>query len=203
MDYDLAVNRTGDMKPQMMVLGVVASESGTVANTQRRLIDLFPSAGIPKNAAHTNLPTLEKKGYVCLVERGVEPTQNWYEATEAGTRHLHEWVRSLPPPPAIREAIHGKVEFASLEDLAGLIRIVREEERACQAASDHAHQQMLSAQRVQLRFPPKDLSEDLSAALRMLRLKDITLMWSDVAARRKNLGDEIERIIRRFAGKAR
>ncbi len=196
------MNRDGDMTPQMMVLGLACEEPGTVADVQRRLTDLFVSADFPKNAAHTNLPALAAKGHVLLVEEGAEPSQNRYEGTPAGFRRLREWVTSRPPVPAIRETIHGKVEFATLDELVELMILVRAEAKACQVTSDYAHERMLTEQRRRLRMQPKGWAEQLDAELSTAHLIDVKMMWDDVAVRRRKLGDRLERIYRQFAGQA-
>jgi len=191
------------MTPQMMVLGLTAEEPGTVADIQRRLTDLFPSADFPKNAAHTNLPTLAEKGWVHLVKEGTEFSQNRYEGTAAGIRRLREWVMSRPPIPAMREAVHGKIEFATLEELAQLVILVRAEAKACQVTSDDAHERMLTEQRRRIKARPKGWAEELDAQLSSAHLSDVTLMWDDLAARRRKLGDRLEQIHQRFASRGR
>ncbi len=190
------------MTPQMMVLGLVVEESGTVSDTQRRLTDLFPLAGFARNAAHTNLPRLAERGYVRLVEKGAEASQDCYAATEEGIGQLREWISHPPPPPAIREAVHGKFEFGGLEDLEMLLRMVRVEERACRAESDDAHGRMLSEQRTRLRLPSRDWRAELDMGLSMIHLKDVALTLNDRANRRREVGDELEELIGRFRGMA-
>jgi hypothetical protein len=191
------------MTPQMMVLGLACEESGTVADIQRRLTDLFPSADFSKNAAHMNLPYLARKGFVCLVEEGFESSQNLYEGTISGVSHLRDWVTSRPPVPAMRETVHGRVEFATLEELAQLIILVRAEAKACQVTSDDAHERMLTEQRRRIKSRPKGWAEELDAELSSAHLEDVMLMWDDVANRRRKLGDRVERIYKRFADRAR
>lgn len=200
-----AVRRAGDMTPQMMVLGLVVEEPGTVADIQRRLSDLFCSADFPKNSAHTSLPTLAQKGHVRLVEKGTAPTGDLYVATKAGIEHLRNWVRSFPPHPAMREPIHGKVEFATLAELAEVIIMVRADAKACQLASDEAHERMLSEQRSRIarRREPKGWQQELDDELSTIHLADVTLMWYDIAARRRKLALRLEAIHKRFAVHAR
>ncbi len=186
----------------MMVLGLVVEQAGTVADTQLRLTEVFPSAGFSRNAAHTSLPSLAEQGYVRLVEQGAETSQNRYEATDAGIGHLREWVSTPPPPPAIREAVHGKFEFGSLEELAMLLRMIRVEEKACKAESNKAHARMLSEQRTRLKLPATHWRAELGMALSMIHLKDVALTWNDRANRRLAVGNELEELIRRFRGRA-
>lgn len=192
------MQRAGDMTPQMMVLGIVAEAPGSVADVQRRLSDLFCSADFPSNSAHGSLPVLAGKGYVRLV-KGTEQTGD-YEITKAGIERLRDWVRSSPPRPAMREAIHGKVEFATLDELAEVIVMVRVEVRACQLTSDEAHARMLSEQRsrVAARGERKGWQQELDDELSAAHLADVTLMWSDIATRRRKLADRLAAIHRHF-----
>lgn len=202
--YDRLVrNRAGDMTPQMMVLGAIASGPGTVMQVQKRLADLWPAADFSRNAAHTNLPLLEERGYVRVVEKGEEPPQNRYAIAEEGWAHLRDWVSRWPPDPANREAIHGKAQFATLEDLPEILRMVRAQQERCQAESDKAQGKLLSEQRLQSKLPPRGWAEELGAELRMANLRDLTLYWGDIAARRRAYGDEVEEIYEQFSARAR
>jgi DNA-binding PadR family transcriptional regulator len=190
------------MPPRMMVLGVLAEEPATVPEAQRRLADLFPSARPAHNAAHTNVRSLVKHGFLRLAEAGAEASQHRYEATELGIKHLREWVDSLPPPPVIQEAIHGKLEFGGRESLEALVRSVRAEGRACEAASDAAHGRMLSAHRMRHRRAGMDRLDEFNSALSLIHVKDVALMWADRARRREELAKELEKLVARFGEKA-
>jgi DNA-binding PadR family transcriptional regulator len=203
VDYvSSAVNRHGDMTPQMMVLGVVAREPGTVANTQRRLTETFPTAALERNTAHVTLPRLAKKGWVRLVKRGDEESEDVYEVTDVGREERHKWVIRTPRPPAQRDAIHGKVQFADFEELQAVIRYLEKEENAAREAGDEAHRQMQGEKRLLQRFPPKGWREEMHAETRMLHLKDVTAMWADAADRRRLLREQLEETKERFANKA-
>lgn len=180
------------MTPQMMVLGLACEEAGTVADIQRRLSDLFRAAAFAKNAAHTNLPQLASKGHVRLVD-GREGT---YEATAAGIERLREWVRSSPPGPAARETIHGKIEFATIDELVELLIVVRAEAKEFQLASDDVQRQMLVEQHKRLAAPPKTRQEKLDTELTAAHLTDVKMMWDDMAARRRTLAQRLEQIHR-------
>ncbi len=185
----------------MMLLGVIGAQSGTVADIQRRLVDMFPSADLSRNAAHTTLPSMAEHGYVCLVREGAEDSQNFYEITEVGIRFLREWVEKPLPPPAIREAVHGKCEFGGLEDLSALLRRVRAEERRCKAQSDDAHERITSAQRTRRKLPATDWRAEVAMDLTMIHLRDVAITLNDRANRRLQLGNELEALIKRFAGR--
>lgn len=186
----------------MMVLGVIAAEAGSVADIQRRLIDTFPSADFSRNTAHTSLPSLADRGYVRLVREGAEDSQNFYEATDVGVRYLGKWVERPLPAPAIREAVHGKCEFADQKDLAALLHNVRTEEKRCRAESDDAQQRMLAAQRARRKLPATHWRAELDMTLTMVHLRDVAVTLSDRANRRLQLGNELEELIARFAGRA-
>lgn len=190
------------MTPQLMVLGLVAEEPGSVADIQRRLADLFPASGIQKNCAHTNLPELAAKGHVRLLEEGPTKSKNQYGPAEDGLRFLRDWVASRLPEPAQRDNVHGKIQFAEYEDLPAVIRMLEAEEKACQAISDKARADMLGFQRTQAKAPARDWREELSAILTAVRLEDVALMWGDVAARRRVLRAKLEKIEQRFDQKA-
>ena len=197
------MNRKGDMTPQMMVLGVLAMGPGTVADVQRRLVDLFPSADFSKNAAHGNLPRLAEHGYARLVETGAQSTHERYEVAEAGLGCVRDWVSSPPSVPAIREPVYGKVAFAMLEELPEVVRFVRAQQEFCEAASEKAHEQMQTEKRLQQKAPPRGWREELAAARRIMHLKHLKLSWIDIAARYKAYADEVEEMYVRFARKAR
>jgi DNA-binding PadR family transcriptional regulator len=193
----------------MMVLGLVAVEAGTVADTQRRLADRFPGTAFPKNSAHTNLPKLKDEGYVRMIGRGAKLSQDRYEVTDQGIGYLQEWIASFPPLPALRDPIHSRIEFAGLEGIASIEHLesillhVRDQEKRCLAISDDAHEKLLAEQRLLARSSRKTWTERLSADLRLLRLKYVKLSWADEEDRRKSFGDELEEIIARHAGPGR
>jgi DNA-binding PadR family transcriptional regulator len=191
------------MTPQMMVLGAIASGPGTAQQVQKRLVELWPAAKFPRNAAYSNLPRLQAQGYVRVVEQGEKPSQTLYAIDKAGWAHLREWVSDWPPDPAQREAIHGKAQFATLDELPGLVRMVRAQEKQAHAESDKAQGKLLSQQRLQSKLPPRDWEEEFGAAITMANLKDLTLYWSDIAARRKAYADALEDIEDEFSAKAR
>jgi DNA-binding PadR family transcriptional regulator len=198
------VQRAGDMTPQLMVLGIVAERAGTVSDIQRRLSDLFCSADCAPNSAHGSLPTLAEKGHVRLVQKGEETSGDVYEITKAGIAYLREWVLGAPPRPAAREAVHGKVEFATLDELAELILIIRTEVQACQAASDEAHTRMLAEQRNRIaeREKPAGWPQELDDELSAEHLRDVVLMWDDIAARRRKLAAALADIHKKYKAKA-
>src|SRR5207245_6313261 len=110
-------------------------ESGTVADVGRRLADEFAAAGFPRNSAHTNLPSLAERGHVRLVKEGSTPTLDQYEAEPEGVAHVREWLRqgSLPAIPDLLDAI---LAFVEPEDIPAVLRMIREDKDASEAACD-------------------------------------------------------------------
>jgi DNA-binding PadR family transcriptional regulator len=184
----------GDTTPQMMVLGLVIQKPDTVAGIGRRFADQFASARWPKTAAHNNLPSLEKKGYVWVVAKGPpdEPTKDRYEATPQGVAFFRRWVRSTKLPPTVRDALQCKLELLEYEDLAALVQLVREEEQAYTAASDIARTRVLREQRSRRNSTGKP---DWRARLQSIRNKDEANLWGLMSKRLEHLGDELERLL--------
>jgi DNA-binding PadR family transcriptional regulator len=202
--YDPAMrNRAGEMTPQMMVLAATTAGPGTVREIQKRLVERWPSADFRKNSAHNNLPLLEEQGCVRLVEQGEKPSQDIYAIADMGWAALRTWVTRWPPDPANRDAIHVKVQFARLDDLPEIVRMVRAQESLCQEESDKAQARLLAAERLLSKRPPRNWEEELDAELKKAELEDVTLFWGDIAIRRKAYGDQVEDSYRRFSARAR
>lgn len=185
---------TGDPTPRMMVLGLVIQQQDTVAGIGRRLADQFASARFPKGSAHGNLPHLAEKGYVRLIEKGPpdEPTRDRYEATPEGIEYFRKWLRRTELPPVVRDALQCKLELLEREDLAALIRIVREEEQAYTAACDIARVRVLREQRSRR---SRGMPVDWRIRLRGIQNKDEANLWGLMSKRLERLGDELERLL--------
>jgi len=195
------------LSPLLVVLAITAEEPGSVAEIQRRASDLFPSAYFSKTAAHSNLPSLARKRWVKLIEKGEQDSQNRYEVTELGLKKLRQWItRDSPVLPAMREAIHGKLEFATRKQLGDLIILSRAEAVACQITSDDAHRRMLTEQRRRVsmrRNRRRTWEDDLDDEMSQAHLEDVKLMWEDIAERRRKLADRLEAIYKRHADRIR
>jgi DNA-binding PadR family transcriptional regulator len=177
----------------MMILGLVIQQQDTVAGVARRLADQFAVAQFPKGSAYDNLPSLAKKGYVRLIARGPadEPTRDLYEATPAGVEHFRTWLRSIELPPIIRDALQCKLEFTEREDLAALVRLVREQEEAYTAAYDSARVRVLREQRSRR---AKGEPVNVRARLRSIQNKDEAALWGLMSKRLERLGSELEEL---------
>jgi DNA-binding PadR family transcriptional regulator len=185
---------SGQLTPRMMVLGLVIQQEDTVAGVARRLADQFASARFPPNSAHKNLPSLASKGYVRLVEKGPpnEPTRDRYERTPTGVEFFRGWLRHTELPPAIRDAVQCKLEFLEREDLAALVKIVREEEDACRRACNAAHGRVVTEQSSRLAQKKR---ADYNLRLRGIQSKDEAMLWSLMSKRLEHLREELEELL--------
>jgi DNA-binding PadR family transcriptional regulator len=182
----------------MMVLGLVIQQSDTVAGVARRLTDQFTVARFPGGSAYDNLPSLAKKGYVRLIAKGPagESTRDRYEATTEGVEHFRAWLRSTELPPMIRDALQCKLEFAEREDVAALLRLVREQEEVYTAAYDIARARVLREQRSRR---AKNKPVDTRSRLKTIQHKDVANLWGLMSKRLERLGDELEELLKDLA----
>jgi DNA-binding PadR family transcriptional regulator len=190
--------RTGRATPQMMVLGLLIQRPDSIAGVARRLADSFPSAGFGKTTAHKNVPSLEKKGYIRLIAKGPpgEPTQNRYGSTSAGGAHFRNWLRGTEMPPVIVDAFQCKLEFFECEDLAAMIRAVREEEEAYTLAYDIARRRVLHEQRSKrARGASRGGSVAMAARRQSILNKDEANLMGMMSKRLEHLGDELEKLL--------
>jgi hypothetical protein len=181
------MQRSAKVGPQMAVLGLVVQEPGTVADIARRMADQFPSAGFPRNSAHTNLPILAERGEIRVVVRG---SRVLYVSTAEGVARMHEWIQR-DALPAIPDVIQGKLEFAGLDDLRALVETLAEDERDSRRTTDLAHGALLSRKR-HARGPA-----DWRSEVDLLRLEDEALFWGGRAARLEKLIEGLARILDR------
>jgi DNA-binding PadR family transcriptional regulator len=186
---------SGDITPRMMVLGLVIQQSDSIAGVGRRLADQFASARFPRGAAHKNLPSLAIQGYVRLVDSGAPggSTLDRYEATEEGVEHFRAWLRRTEFPPAIRDALQGKLEFLEREDLAALVRIVNDEGEAYAAAFNLAQANVLQEQSVRRRT--REAPVDWRVRLRGIRNRDEATLWGLMSQRLERLREDLEELM--------
>jgi DNA-binding PadR family transcriptional regulator len=182
----------GDTTPQMIVLGLVIQQQDTASGVARRLADQFASARFSKSTAYNRLPGMADKGYLRLVERGVEASLDRYEATSTGIEFFREWLRSTELPPVVRDALQCKLELLEPEDLASLVQIVREEERAYTAAFKAAQLKVKTEQRLR-RARRKPV--DWPTRVRGIQRKDEAKLWGLMSMRLQSLGDELEELL--------
>jgi len=107
----------------------------TVAEVAEGLAERFPSARFHRTTARNVLPQMaraanSRPSVRCSYQApGANRNQDRYELTRAGEDAFNAWMRAIPSggPPTLREALYGRIELCTLEDLPALIRIAREE----------------------------------------------------------------------------
>jgi DNA-binding PadR family transcriptional regulator len=190
----MASSRTGDLSASIAVLGLVVERPDTVAGVGVRLGERFPRAYFSRNAAHNNLPSLERQGFVRVVDRGAEPSLDRYEATPSGVAHFQRWVRdSAAVPRALRDALQGKLVFSGRGDLLALLKTVCEEEDACAREFAVAHRRASAARRLRRRSAGRHV--DLTARLQGIQVVDEANLWSLMAQRLRRLREELEELV--------
>jgi hypothetical protein len=122
----------------MVVLGLLIEKPGqSVAEIAKSLDERFLASRFNPATAHASLPQMARGGRLrprvtCVYKapgRGQKATDR-YEPTREGVSEYRAWMHAVPReagPPALREALYGRIELCTLEDLPDLIRIAREE----------------------------------------------------------------------------
>jgi len=127
-----------ELPGSMVVLGLLIEQPGqTVAEVAHSLDKRFKRSRFNPSTAHVALPQMARSGrhrprVTCIYQapgRG-QKAQDRYDPTREGVRVYRAWMHAVPSesgPPALREALYGRIELCTLEDLPELIRIAREE----------------------------------------------------------------------------
>ncbi len=127
-----------ELPGSMVVLGLLIEKPGqTVAEVAHSLDKRFARSRFNPSTAHSALPQMARGGrhrprVTCI---DGEPgwghrAQDRYDPTHEGVRVYRAWMHAVPSesgPPALREALYGRIELCTLGDLPELIRIAREE----------------------------------------------------------------------------
>ena len=197
MDYDPLMARlaAGDISPRMLCLGFVVQREDTVGGVKRRLDSRFSSARFDRGSALKNLPSLAAEGLVQLVEKGDEPSLDRYAATQEGVEYFDEWLHQTELPPALRDALHCKLEFFELEDIPKLIEAVEVQEEAFTAASGIAHERLGRQQKARRASRKADWRRDL----RIIKTKDAARLGGLMAERLESLREELEDLMAQAA----
>jgi DNA-binding PadR family transcriptional regulator len=196
------VPRAGDMSAKLMVLGVLASGSGTAAAVQKRLEDYWPSAGFETNAAHNSLPALAEAGCARVVEAGTRPIDHRYGITEQGWVLIRTWVADWPPATLLRDPVPTKARLAKLEELPEVIAMAEAQAERCTEESDRAHGKLTSRERVLAKAPPRTVDEEFGALVIVAQLEDEALAWLDLSVRKGKYAKRMQEIYDRFSGEA-
>jgi len=175
----------------MAILGLVVQKADTVNGLGTRLVERFPHAQWSRSVAHNSLPSLEKQGLVRMVAQGAERALDRYEATDEGVEEFREWLRACTAaPPALRDAVHAKLELAGEEDLPDLIAAIREEEAACALQFAAASSRLNVEWQLKRLGPPN--GGDPGGRVRSALLTDEAMLWGMRARRLRRLRQELE-----------
>jgi len=198
-----------ELPGSMVVLGLIIEKPGqTVAEVATSLDKRFKTSRFNPATAHTTLPQLERGGRYrprvkCIYRapgRG-NKAQDRYDPTHEGVRVHRAWMHAVPSesgPPALREALYGRIELCTLEDLPELIRIAHEE---ASIATDMYSEASVAIKQHLEDERAKDTDRDALTDrdyLRMVRevlLHVSPLHWSA----RQSLMEESERHLRKVA----
>ncbi len=160
--------RSGDLTPTMAVLGLVVQEPDTAAGVALRLEEQFSDARFVGNAAHNSLPSLARDGLVRLVRQGKTQSLDLYEGTPEGEAVLQAWIReSDAAPPGWRDALRGKLAFATRDSLVAVLREIRQKERDCIREFSVAHHRCspAKAERERRAGEPLDVEAEMADLL--------------------------------------
>ena len=179
----------------MVVLGIVIERPGETASGIAHLVGRrFAYTRWSRSAAYNALPPLLKQGSVRRVYHapGRQRSFDRYEATDEGVVDLREWVRaSSNVPVALREALHGRVEFSELDDLPALIESLRVELEVCKKEYVESRRQLHV---VEASGPSRGASWseiEIEAAV----LSDQSLIWWQRIERLRRLSQRLEEIL--------
>jgi hypothetical protein len=127
-----------ELPGSMVVLGLLIERPGqSVAEVAQSLETRFSHSRFDPATAHAALPQMARGGRRPPRVRCIHGTpgrgpraQDRYVPTDDGIKVYRAWMHAVPNesgPPALREALYGRIELCTLEELPELIRIAREE----------------------------------------------------------------------------
>jgi hypothetical protein len=201
-----------ELPGSMVVLGLLIERPGqTVAEVAESLDKRFSHSRFDPATAHNTLPQMARRGRQPPRARCIHRTsgrghkaQDRYVPTYEGIKVYRAWMHAVPResgPPALREALYGRIELCTLEDVPELIRIAREE---ALIARDMYSQASLTFKQHREDEREKEIDgEDLTDLDYLRMVRDVLLQvtpeyWGD---RNKHMG-EIRRLLEGIARKA-
>jgi hypothetical protein len=127
-----------ELPGSMVVLGLLIERPGqSVAEVAQSLETRFSYSRFDPATAHAALPQMARGGRWPPRVRCIHRTpsrgpraQDRYVPTDDGVKVYRAWMHAVPSesgPPALREALYGRIELSTLAELPELIRIAREE----------------------------------------------------------------------------
>lgn len=188
---------SAELSASLAVLGLVIEEPDTASRVGQRLSERFRPARFAPSTAYMTLPRLEGQGMVRRIGGGGTNDAR-YEATEKGTERFYRWLRTSPTAlPALREALHARINLARPQDLARVIEIVEREREACDGQYAAAQGRI-----AELRHGGRSngtTEREWSTLVAEVVLIDEAMMWGSRAARLARLHATLEELQTRFA----
>lgn len=202
----MASNRIGEMSASMAVLCLLVESPDTTASLGVRLVKQFPDARWSRSAAHNNMESLAKQGFISLVKKGPpgRSSLDSYEATHEGVTQARRWIReSAVIPPVLRDSLQAKLEFSrEEEDLLGLLETVREEEDAYARRYAEAHRGDVRARQARRRLRARGKRASLVDLMRDVKLSDEAAVWGLMVKRLERLRENLEDALDELQGPA-
>jgi DNA-binding PadR family transcriptional regulator len=123
---------------QHAVLGLVIERPGYGYEIAQRMVERVGSLRASETAVYPALRKLKGDGFIqqrqtrraAVANAPVYKQATWYEATDEGRVHLHEWIIAPTEPAPLRDEIHIKIAFASPGELPQLVDQTRDLEKA-------------------------------------------------------------------------
>lgn len=143
--------RRGELSASTAVLGLLIEQSDSIAGLARRLPERFPRAGFNRNAAHKALPSLERQGLVCVVERGRVRSLDLYGATPMACGAYREALRaSAAALPTVPDGLRAWLEQVGDEaELCEFVAVIEQLEAACSMEHDAARKRFRANRQLQ------------------------------------------------------
>src|ERR1700690_4480929 len=141
--------RKEEFSAGMAIMGLVIQRSDTINGVKSRLAERFPTARWSPSVPYEAMGSLAGRGYVRMAVGGSARSLDLYEATPKGIAWFRKWFDDrLDEPPALRDALRGKLEYVADEkDLLVVLDAIREEEEACFETSNAANARLERARR--------------------------------------------------------
>jgi DNA-binding PadR family transcriptional regulator len=141
--------RKEEFSAGMAILGLVIQRPDTVNGVKVRLAERFPTTRWSPSVPYEAMGSLAERGYVRMAAGGAARSLDLYEATPKGVAWFRKWFDDrLEEPPALRDALRGKLEYVADEnDLQVVMEAIREQEEACFEVSHVADARLDRARR--------------------------------------------------------
>jgi DNA-binding PadR family transcriptional regulator len=177
------------LSASLAVLGLVIEEPDTPSRVGQRLTERFRSAQFAPSTAYMTLPRLEEQGLVRALAPVAAPDGSMrYEATDKGVERFRRWLRtSSGALPAIREALHARIDLSQPEDIDRVIEIIENEQKACSREYAAAHGRLIELR--QSNRDQRDSAPEWSRLVREVVMTDEAMVWGSRASRLGRLRD--------------